>query len=103
MPAFPYQSPNPDRIYFPEVRSLYHGIPVQWIFVTAMAAFFFPLTMTIILLNEASLTLILASMVSICIVVITNLISLSEKYIRPAFGIGICIDLGVIIASFIIK
>jgi hypothetical protein len=103
MPVFLFQHPNPDRKSFPGIRSLYDGIPVQWIFVTAMAAFFFPLTMTIILINEASLTLIVAALISFAIVVITNLLSLSEKYIRPAFGIGICIDVAVIIGSFIIK
>jgi hypothetical protein len=103
MPVYKYQPANTDQIYFPQVKSLFRGIPVQWILVTAMAAFFFPLTMTIIMVNEASLALILAALISISIVVITNLLPLSEKYIRPVFGIGICIDLGVIIASFVIK
>jgi hypothetical protein len=102
MPVSPYHPANSDRIYFPKAKSI-QTLPQRWIFITAMAVFFFPLTMTIILINEAGLALILAALISISIVGIANLLSGSEKYIRPAFGIGICIDLGVIIASFVIK
>ena len=103
MPEFSYSTLNHSRIYFPVVRSLYQSVPVQWVFITAMAVFFFPLTMTVILFNEAGLGLILAAVISICLVVIVNLLPMSEKFIRPAFGIGICIDLVVVIASFVIK
>ena len=103
MPVSSYHSLNHSRIYFPQFRNLYQSLPVQWVCITAMAVFFFPLTMTIILFNEAGLGLMLAALISICLVVITNLLPLSEKYIRMAFGIGICIDLGVVVVSFIIK
>ena len=103
MPVSPYLPTNHGRIFFPEVRSLYPHIPLRWIFITAMAVFFFPLTMTTILFNEAGFGLILAALVSISLVVIGNLLPLPEKYIKPVFGLGICIDLGVITRQFSLK
>jgi hypothetical protein len=71
--------------------------------ITAMAAVFFPLTMSAILLNGANFGLIITAMISLSLVVITNLASLSTRYTIPFFLLGILIDAGAIIASFLIK
>ncbi len=98
-----YRSTNPARNNFTEAGILNQNLPIRWIFITAMAIFFFPLTMTVILINEAGFGLTLAALISVFLVVIANLLPLAEKYTKPIFGVGICIDLGVIIASFLIK
>ena len=70
--------------------------------ITAMAAVFFPLTMSAILFNGAAFSLIIGAMVSLALVVITNLAALPVKYTIPAFFLGIGIDIVLIIASFMI-
>src|SRR5947209_1311614 len=60
---------------------------IAWvgISITAMAAVFFPLTMSAILFNGAVFKLIIGAMVSLALVVITNLAALPVKYTIPAF------------------
>ena len=70
--------------------------------ITAMAAVFFPLTMSAILFNGAAFSLIIGAMFSLALVVITNLAALPVKYTIPAFFLGISIDIVLIIASFLI-
>jgi len=71
--------------------------------ITAMAAVFFPLTMSVILLNGAAFGLIITAMISLSLVVITNLAALPTRYTIPFFLLGIFIDAGAIIASFLIR
>ena len=71
--------------------------------VTAMSAVFFPLTMSVILLNGAVFGLIIIAMTALALVVITNLASLPTKYTIPFFFLGLLIDAGVIIASFFVQ
>ncbi|HET6999665.1 MAG TPA: hypothetical protein VFI33_00060 [Puia sp.] len=77
---------------------------IAWvgISITAMAAVFFPLTMSAILFNGAAFKLIIGAMVALALVVITNLAALPVKYTIPAFFLGIGIDIVLIIASFLI-
>jgi uncharacterized membrane protein (UPF0136 family) len=71
--------------------------------VTIMTAIVFPLTMAAILMNGAAFGLIVAAMVSLVLVVTTNLAAMQTRYTIPFFFVGILIDFGVIIASFFIK
>jgi hypothetical protein len=103
MLSTPFKPEKNNRFYIPVRRNLSQGLILRWISFTAMAVFFFPLTMTAILFNGAGFGLMLAALISIALVTITNLSSLPEKYIIPVFGIGISIDLAVIIYSFVIK
>lgn len=70
--------------------------------VTVMTAICFPLTMSVILLNGAVFGLIIPAMVSLVLVVITNLAALPTKYTIPFFFLAILIDLVVIGVSFFI-
>jgi uncharacterized membrane protein (UPF0136 family) len=71
--------------------------------ITAMTAVAFPLTMAAILMNGAIFGLIIVAMVSLVLVVTTNLAAMSTRYTIPFFFMGILIDVGVIVASFFIK
>ena len=77
---------------------------VAWvgISITSMAAIFFPLTMSVILLNGAAFGLIIVAMVSLALVVITNLAAMPTRYTIPIFLLGVLIDVAAIVASFII-
>ena len=78
---------------------------VAWvgITVTAMAAVFFPLTMSVILLNGALFGLIITAMISLALVVITNLAAMPTRFTIPFFVLAMLIDLGAIITSFFLK
>jgi hypothetical protein len=78
---------------------------VSWvgISVTAMAAVIFPLTMAVVLLNGASFGCIIAAMVSLVLVVVTNLAALPTKYTIPFLFLGGLIDVVAIISSFFIS
>ena len=78
---------------------------VSWvgISVTLMSAVIFPATMAAILLNGASFGLIIVAMVSLVLVVVTNLAALPTKYTIPFLFLGGLIDLGAIILSFFIR
>jgi uncharacterized membrane protein (UPF0136 family) len=80
-----------------------HHIAWVGVSITVMTAVFFPLTMAAILMNGAAFGLIIAAMVSLVLVVTTNLASMPTRYTIPFFFLGILIDLGVIITSFFIK
>lgn len=77
---------------------------IAWvgISITAMSAVFFPVTMSAILYNGAVFKLIIGAMISLALVVISNLAALPTKYTIPAFLLGIVIDFALIIASFLI-
>lgn len=71
--------------------------------VTIMTAIVFPLTMAAIIMNGAAFGLIVVAMVSLVLVVTTNLAAMETRYTIPFFFLSILIDFGVIIASFFIK
>jgi uncharacterized membrane protein (UPF0136 family) len=71
--------------------------------VLAMTAFFFPLTMAVVLMNGASFGLIIAAMLSLVLVAVSNLAAMSTKYTIPFLVLGIAIDLGVVILSFFVS
>lgn len=70
--------------------------------ITVMSAVFLPVTMAAILFNGAIFKLIIGAMFAFALVVITNLAALPAKYTIPAFLLGGLIDIGLIIASFIL-
>lgn len=57
--------------------------------IIVMTAFFFPITMSAILLNGASFGLIVAAMVPLVLVFVTNLAALPTQYTIPFLFIGI--------------
>jgi len=75
---------------------------IAWvgISVTSMAAIFFPITMAAILFNGAHFGLIIGAMISLALVVITNLAALPTRYTIPSFLIGIFMDFVLILVSF---
>ena len=77
---------------------------IAWvgISITVMAAVFFPITMSAVLYNGAIFSLIMGAMVSLAIVVITNLAALPTKYTIPALMLGILMDIVLIVMSFVI-
>ena len=78
---------------------------IAWvgISITAMSAIFFPITMSAILFNGAVFPLIMGAMISLAMVVITNLAALPVKYTIPAFLLGILMDLVLIVISFVFR
>jgi hypothetical protein len=78
---------------------------IAWvgISITTMAAVFFPVTMSAILFNGAIFSLIMGAMISLAIVVITNLAALPVKYTIPALVLGILMDIVLIVMSFFIS
>ncbi|MFI5152889.1 MAG: hypothetical protein ACHQET_06110 [Chitinophagales bacterium] len=94
-------SPLSKFLRWSEEQDQKHHIGWVGISVTLMAAVFFPLTMTLVLLNGASFGLIVAAMGSLALVVISNLAALPTKYTIPLFFLGILIDLAIVVASFI--
>jgi hypothetical protein len=70
--------------------------------ITVMTAICFPLTTAVVLLNGAVFGLIVAAMVSLVLVVVTNLAALPTRYTIPFFFLGILVDLVVIGLSFLI-
>ncbi len=69
--------------------------------VTSMTAVFFPITMGVILLNGAGFGFIIAAMVSLVLVVVTNLAAMPTRYTIPCFFLGILIDLGVVVGCLL--
>jgi hypothetical protein len=69
--------------------------------IVLMAVIFFPVTMMCILFHGASFPLMIGAMVSLDLVVITNLAALSTRYLIPFLIAGMLIDLIVIIGSFV--
>ena len=77
-----------------------HHVAWVGVSITAMAAVFFPLTMAVILVNGAAFGLIITAMISLALVVITNLAAMPTRYTIPFFILGILIDIVAIIVSF---
>jgi hypothetical protein len=67
-----------------------------------MSGVVFPLTLTAILLNGASFGLIIASMISLVLVVVGNIAALPTKYTIPFLFVGILIDIVAIVLSFLL-
>jgi len=65
-----------------------------------MTAVFFPITMAAILFNEASFGLIVAAMVPLVLVFVTNLAALPTRYTIPFLIVGILAELIIIVISF---
>ena len=68
--------------------------------IVAMTAVFFPVTMFAILFNGASFGLIIAAMVPLVLVFVTNLAALPTKYTIPFFFIGALAELIILVVSF---
>ena len=71
--------------------------------ITVMTAFFFPITMFSILLNGASFGLIVAAMVPLVSVFVTNLAALPTKYTIPFLFVGVLAELAIIVLSFFVR
>jgi hypothetical protein len=68
--------------------------------IIAMTAVFFPVTMAAILFNGASFGLIVAAMVPLVLVFVTNLAALPTRYTIPFFFVGVLAELIIIVISF---
>jgi hypothetical protein len=68
--------------------------------IVAMTAVFFPITMAAILFNGAMFGLIIAAMVPLVLVFVTNLAALPTKYTIPFFFIGAMAELIILVVSF---
>jgi len=71
--------------------------------ITAVAAIFFPITMSVVLINGAIISLIMGAMISMVAVVITNLAAMPTKYTIPALMLGILVDIVLIAISFMLR
>jgi len=71
--------------------------------ITVMTAFFFPITMFSILMNGASFGLIVAAMVPLVLVFVTNLAALPTKYTIPFLFVGVLAELAIIVVSFFVR
>jgi hypothetical protein len=71
--------------------------------IMAMTGFFFPITMSAILLNGGPFGLIIAAMVPLVLVFVTNLASLPTKYTIPFLFIGVLAELAIIVLSFFVR
>src|ERR1700676_4068157 len=93
--AISYQFPKVKTSYFRSFNKwaanedLEHHVGWVGISITAMTAFFFPITMAAILFNGASFGLIGIAMLSLVMVVIVNLAALSTRYTIPFLLAGI--------------
>jgi hypothetical protein len=77
-----------------------HHIGWVGLSIVAMTAIFFPVTMSAILLNGASFGLIIAAMVPLVLVFVTNLAALPTKYTIPFFFVGVLAELIILVISF---
>jgi hypothetical protein len=71
--------------------------------ILVMTAFFFPITMFAILMNGASFGLIVAAMVPLVLVFVTNLAALPTKYTIPFLFVGVLAELAIIVLSFFVR
>src|SRR5579862_7061002 len=78
---------------------------VAWVGISIMlmAAVISPIAISIVLLNGASFNLIMATMAALALVVTSNLAAMSTKYTIPILLLATLMDLGIVIASFIIR
>jgi hypothetical protein len=80
-----------------------HHIGWVGVSIIAMTAIFFPLTMSAILMNGASFGLIVAAMVPLVVVFVTNLAALPTKYTIPFLFVGVLAELTIIAMSFWVR
>ena len=71
--------------------------------IMAMTGFFFPIAMSAILFNGGPFGLIIAAMVPLLLVFVTNLASLPTKYTIPFLFIGGLAELAIIVLSFFVR
>jgi hypothetical protein len=71
--------------------------------ILVMTGFFFPITMSAILVNGASFGLIVASMVPLVLVFVTTLAALPTKYTIPFLFVGVLAELAIIVTSFFVR
>ena len=71
--------------------------------IMAMTGFFFPITMSAILFNDGAFGLIIAAMVPLVLVFVTNLASLPTKYTIPFLFVGVLAELAIIVLSFFVR
>jgi hypothetical protein len=71
--------------------------------IMAMTGFFFPITMSAILFNDGAFGLIIAAMVPLVLVFVTNLASLPTKYTIPFLFVGVLAELTIIVLSFFVR
>lgn len=69
--------------------------------IMAMAAVFFPATMTVVLMNGAAFGNIIAAMIAFVMVVVLNLAAQPARYTIPALVVACIIDAAVIIVSLL--
>ncbi|PWT79171.1 MAG: hypothetical protein C5B59_00235 [Bacteroidetes bacterium] len=106
--SYPYQETlvksNPISNFFRWAKNQDKINHVTWIgiSVTVMAGVLFPMAMTVILINGANFGLIMAAMVAMVLVVISNLAALPTTYTIPILILGALIDLIAIVLSFFI-
>jgi len=71
--------------------------------IMVMTGFFFPITMSAILLNGGAFGLIVAAMVPLVLVFVANLAALPTKYTIPSLFVGVLAELAIIAASFWVR
>jgi hypothetical protein len=79
-----------------------HHIAWVGVSITAMATVFFPLTMSVVLMNDAQFGLIIGAMAALVLVVVSNLAAMETKYTIPLFFLGVFTDVVIVVASFYI-
>lgn len=105
----PYSTsnPNPNAIsrFFSWAAAEDEKHHIGWvgISVMSMSSGIFPLTMYIIMINGGSFGLIMGALVSLAMVVVTNLAALPTKYTIPFYFLAILIDVVVSILSLVIR
>jgi hypothetical protein len=77
-----------------------HHIGWVGLSIIVMTAVFFPITMAAILFNGASFGLIVASMVPLVLVFVTNLAALPTRYTIPSLFVGVLAELIIMVISF---
>ena len=86
-----------------EKEDVEHHIGWVGFSIVAMTAVFFPVTMAAILFNGASFGLIVAAMVPLVLVFVTNLAALPTKYTIPFFFVGALAELIIMVISFWVR
>ncbi len=70
--------------------------------IISMAAVIFPVTLAIVLMNGALFSLILATMISLVLVITLNLAAQSTRYTIPAFILAVLINIATVVISFMV-
>jgi len=98
-----YKEEEEIQMLSPYQGKLSRGMLSRWMAIGIMAAFFFPLTITVILVNGSGFGLLLAAIVSLLLVVVANFWALNATFWTLILGLGITLDMVIIITSFVIK